>query len=90
MVVDPERAPAPDTSQEGLPSPQPSDARWRGILTGDETVNRQLRWQRRVFNVLPSDPRCKLCYAPFGAPFGPVMDLIGFGKWDKNPTLCNP
>ena len=34
--------------------------------------------------------RCKLCYAPFGAPFGPVLELMGFGKFDKNPSLCNP
>jgi adenylate cyclase len=22
------------------------------------------------------------------APFGPVLDLFGFGPWDKNPSLC--
>jgi len=94
MALDPELTPAPppapDSPQELPALPQPSDAMWRGILTGDETLNRQLHWQRVVFNVLPSNPRCKLCYAPFGAPFGPVMDLMGFGKWDKNPSLCNP
>jgi len=90
MALDPQPTPALDSSLEVVPAPQPSDAGWRGILTGDETLNRQLRWQRRVFNVLPSNPRCKLCYAPFGAPFGPVVELMGFGKFDKNPSLCNP
>jgi len=90
MALDPRLTPAADSSGDVHPEAHPSDAAWRGILTGDETLNRQLRWQRRVFNTLPSNPRCKLCYAPFGAPFGPVVELIGFGKWDKNPNLCSP
>jgi adenylate cyclase len=90
MALDPQPAATPDPSAEASPLPHESDAIWRGILTGDETLSRQLRWQRRVFNAMPSNPRCKLCYAPFGAPFGPVVELMGFGKWDKNPNLCSP
>jgi len=38
---------------------------------------------------LPSDPRCRLCNAPFGGVGGRVMSRFGFGPSRKNPTLCN-
>ena len=43
---------------------------------------------RRIFGHIPSDARCKLCYAPYSPPFGPIVSLLGFGRWNKNPTLC--
>jgi adenylate cyclase len=43
----------------------------------------------RVMRRLPSDPRCRLCHAPFGGPGGQVMRRVGFGPSRKNPTLCN-
>ena len=42
-----------------------------------------------VMRRLPSDPRCRLCHAPFGPPGGRVMSRFGFGPSRKNPTLCN-
>jgi adenylate cyclase len=42
-----------------------------------------------VMRRLPSDPRCRLCKAPFGGPGGRVMRRVGFGPSRKNPTLCN-
>ena len=42
-----------------------------------------------VMSRLPSDPRCRLCRAPFGGPGGRVMKRFGFGPSRKNPTLCN-
>ena len=42
-----------------------------------------------VMRRLPSDPRCRLCKAPFGGPGGRVMRRLGFGPSRKNPTLCN-
>lgn len=74
------------------PDKQPdseAEAHWRGILNGDGEIDRRLGWQRRTFRHLPSSPRCKLCMAPYGAPLGPVMKLVGYGPWDKNPTMCN-
>jgi adenylate cyclase len=65
-----------------------ADARWHAVLMGDETQAPGLARLRRVFRHLPSDPRCKLCYAPYAAPFGPVVSLLGFGRWYKNPSLC--
>lgn len=64
------------------------DARWQGILMGDDRDAPALRRYRRLFKHLPSDPRCKLCYAPYAAPFGPLVSRLGFGRWDKNPSLC--
>jgi len=42
-----------------------------------------------VMRRLPSEPRCRLCNAPFGGPGGRVMARFGFGPSRKNPTLCN-
>ena len=38
---------------------------------------------------MPSSPRCKLCAAPFAAPIGPVMRLIGKAPWPANPKYCS-
>jgi len=45
---------------------------------------------RRVNRVLPSDPRCKFCNAPFKG-FGGALERIIFGKAqsDLNPRFCN-
>jgi adenylate cyclase len=80
--------PDPDPRAD-LPKPDGgADARWRGILSGDPTAAPGLRRLRRLFGHLPSDPRCKLCYAPYAPPFGPVLERLGYGRWHKNPTLC--
>jgi adenylate cyclase len=72
-----------------LPEHDPlADERWRGILMADPTHAPGLIRLRRIFRHLPSDPRCKLCYAPYAAPFGPIVGALGFGRWHKNPSLC--
>lgn len=72
-----------------LPHPDAkADARWRAVLEGDPTHSPGLARLRRIFRHLPSDPRCKLCYAPYAPPFGPILGALGFGKWPKNPALC--
>jgi adenylate cyclase len=43
----------------------------------------------RVMRMLPSEPRCRLCHAPFAGPGGRVMRRFGFGPSRKNPALCN-
>src|SRR5688500_1677901 len=43
----------------------------------------------RVMRHLPSEPRCRLCKAPYGGVGGRVMRRFGFGPSRKNPTLCN-
>lgn len=67
-------------------------------LTGDPTdvaffeqlMNRHLpRAFISVMRRLPSEPRCRLCHAPYGGPGGRIMRRVGFGPSRKNPTLCN-
>jgi adenylate cyclase len=43
---------------------------------------------RRISRAIPSDPRCKLCDTPFGAP-GNVMRFIGFGPSRLNRRICS-
>ena len=38
---------------------------------------------------LPSEPRCRLCHAPYGGVGGRIMRRVGFGPSRKNPSLCN-
>jgi len=50
---------------------------------------RSLRWLRRVMRRLPTDPRCKICYAPF-AGFGKrLVRPLGHRQSRKNPRLCS-
>jgi adenylate cyclase len=37
---------------------------------------------------VPSNPRCRLCKAPFGRPGGLILRRYGFTPWAKNPNLC--
>jgi adenylate cyclase len=46
--------------------------------------------QAKIFRLLPSDPRCPVCRAPYGLPFGPIVHLLGFGRSKRYPQLCNP
>jgi adenylate cyclase len=43
----------------------------------------------RMMRILPSDPRCRLCRAPFGGGGGRIMRRFGYGPSRKNPTICN-
>ena len=50
--------------------------------------NERARRLRRLWRMLPSAPRCKICTSPFGPPIGPVLRLIGKGRWPGNPKYC--
>jgi adenylate cyclase len=58
---------------------------WRRVLT-----EKGVAPQARLFRWLPSNPRCPLCQAPYGLPFGPIVHLFGFGRSKRYPQLCNP
>lgn len=58
----------------------------RSILLGN---NPSMRWGRRIFSRLPSDPRCKLCANPFGGIAGAAMRRLGRAPWPKNPKYCS-
>jgi hypothetical protein len=48
-------------------------------------------WRRfhRLMMLLPTDPRCKTCSAPFGGIGGRLLRLTGFAPSRKNPRFCN-
>lgn len=43
----------------------------------------------RIMRMLPTDPRCRLCRAPFGGWAGSVMRRFGRGPSRKSPTMCS-
>ncbi len=65
----------------------------RGVTTDDArsrlTSNRRARRLRRMWRMFPSAPRCKICTSPFGPPVGPVLRLLGKGRWPGNPAYCS-
>lgn len=71
--------------------------RLRGFLTGDwsnlpEGFLRETFLEKlfsRIFNVLPSDPRCIDCNAPFAGIGGSFTRIIGFDRSNLTPKLCN-
>jgi hypothetical protein len=68
------------------PVDQHSDAAWLKVLTKGHADTKLFRglWRR-----LPSSPRCKECYKPFGG-FGGILGRIhGFQRSRKNPNLCH-
>jgi adenylate cyclase len=58
---------------------------WERMLTGDFP---RLQRMRRMWGVLPSPPRCKLCNAPFRGPGGVLMRAIAYGPSPLNRRLC--
>lgn len=63
-----------------------SNDEWRDTLLG---IHPELVRMRRVFRHIPSDPRCKMCLSPQGGIGGPLMSVLGFGRYPRNPQLCN-
>jgi adenylate cyclase len=68
---------------------------WRGPKSPEELlyVLNEGHWSiagpRRLFRHLPSPPRCKNCFVPFGGFGGRVARLAGFQPSRKNPSLCS-
>jgi adenylate cyclase len=60
-------------------------AEFRDVLLG---VHPGLYRHRNLYKLIPSDPRCKLCNAPFGGVGAAVMPLVGRRQYRKNPLLC--
>jgi adenylate cyclase len=59
---------------------------WRQFLTqgGDSLTS----IGRRLFKHIPSEPRCRMCAAPFAGPGAPMMRLIGKRSSEANPSWC--
>jgi len=70
----------------GEPGPASTQAEddARSRLTSNQRAHRL----RRLWRMLPGGPRCKICTSPFGPPVGPVLRLVGKGRWPGNPQYC--
>jgi adenylate cyclase len=54
----------------------------------DLKLSPRVRWVRRFWRNIPSPPRCKMCTSPFGPPAGPLLRLVGKGRWAGNSDYC--
>jgi adenylate cyclase len=61
------------------------EAFWREYLTRGDSFERRARG---VLRLLPHEPRCQLCAAPFAGPASKVMRAIGKRPAAKNPRIC--
>ena len=68
-----------------MPQSDAEEEGWRRSLTEPGMAP-----QSKLFRRLPSDPRCPVCSAPYGLPFGPIVHFLGFGRSKRYPQLCNP
>jgi adenylate cyclase len=70
-----------------MPTEQTLEEKWYQTLTEGEDIPRNLR---HLMALLPSNPRCKLCNAPFKGWGGFLMHLIGRDQSRFNPRYCEP
>jgi adenylate cyclase len=65
-------------------TPQNEDF-WRDVLTNGNSRERKLRG---LYRRIPSEPRCKVCAAPFSGVGAPLMRLIGKRQSAQTPKMC--
>jgi adenylate cyclase len=58
---------------------------WRDYLSHPDSL---MATGRRIFSRLPSNPRCRLCSAPFAGAGGVAMRVIGTRQSTANPNYC--
>jgi adenylate cyclase len=63
-----------------------NDDQWRYFLAGTHPA---LTRNRHLYGLLPANPRCKWCNAPFAGPGAAVMRMIGKRPSRLNPRYCN-
>jgi adenylate cyclase len=68
-----------------MPTERTLEEEWYKMLTEGEPVPRHLY---HLNGLLPSDPRCKLCAAPFKSWGGFIMHLLGRDQSRYNPRFC--
>lgn len=64
-----------------------TEEQWRSVIEGTDPI---VHRNRRARGLIPTDPRCRLCYTPFRGPGGFLLRRLSASNepWDKNPTLC--
>ncbi|MDA0351029.1 MAG: adenylate/guanylate cyclase domain-containing protein [Chloroflexi bacterium] len=70
---------------ELAPTTEEPSKLWEAILSGEDP---KLRRGRRIWGLIPSEPRCKLCSAPFSGPGAIVARAIKRSRGTKNPAIC--
>jgi adenylate cyclase len=70
-----------------MPTERTVEEQWYQMLTEGEPINRHLY---HLYGLLPSDPRCKMCAAPFRGLGGFIMHLLGRDQSKYNPRFCQP
>jgi adenylate cyclase len=68
-----------------MPTEHTLEEEWYKMLTEGEPVPRHIY---HFLGMLPSDPRCKLCGAPFKSWGGFIMHLLGRDQSRYNPRFC--
>ena len=68
-----------------MPTERTLEEEWYKMLTEGEPVPRHLY---HLLGLLPSDPRCKMCAAPFKGWGGILMHLLGRDQSRYNPRFC--
>lgn len=66
-------------------SEDPPEVQWQLVLRGEDPA---LRRYRHILSLLPANPRCRFCNAPFRGPLAPFMQLIDRGPSRLNPRFC--
>jgi adenylate cyclase len=69
--------------QQGEPLSSEDWAAWLAMARSGPA-----RGIKRVWRVLPSGPRCGVCWAPFAGPGRFLVRPLGFRPSRKNPTIC--
>jgi len=77
-----DRVPRPYASRDV--SEKTAEQQWQDLLSGKLGEG----GRPSPFRFIPSNPRCKLCAAPFKAPGALLMRPLGFKPWAKNPRIC--
>src|SRR5512142_870803 len=72
-------------TDERPPVPAETVAVWRSLLLGTDP---RYRRTRGILKHVPSNPRCKMCAAPFGGVGHPLMRVLGRDRWSRNPKYC--
>jgi adenylate cyclase len=70
-----------------MPTEPTVEEQWYKMLTEGEPINRHVY---HLYGLLPSDPRCKMCAAPFRGWGGFIMHLLGRDQSKYNPRFCQP
>jgi adenylate cyclase len=70
-----------------MPEDRTKEEEWYKMLTEGEPVSRRLY---HLHGLLPANPRCKLCAAPFRGWGGLIMRMVGRGQSRYNPHFCDP